>query len=605
MHDKIQFIAQHYASLLLFGIAFWGLGHAMVAACTRQRLADPWLHHALCLTLGMGLATMAFQWMAAGGGLRRGNINVVLITGCLLALGQAIRAYRRRDDRPAARVPWETFLYVLLPLLLALPTVFEALRPPYRGDELMYQLPNARQWAQTGTLSVNEWLRYPWAAHSQGVLYAAGYIVRGDIFPHVLHSLAGWLTALMVFRCALQPFGCLAACLSSSAWLLLTHNQYDSAYVDMAVSVFVFAAFIACLHWTEARDDRGWLLLSGFLLGCSAAVKYHALGFVPFFLIAILLSSRSLASAVQWLAAAAPPCIYWYARNAWMTGDPFNPLGGRVFGFHDWNLGDLRYQLLDLKWNANWPAWYLWPAALALCLPGTWKSAATRCMVAFGVYGFAVWWATSHYDRYLMPTYPVLAVLSAGAFVTVGRLVMRSGPVRARMLPAIAVGILIGLQWPHTAQGLQRAWSDMAFQPAARERFLRMHVQSYGLSEALRGKDLGKVYQYGMDSGIYYFPNPVYGDHFGPWRYREVGLAEPNPWLAGLDDRPAQSRGVDPVDRSAAGIAAKLASGGFKTLLLQRQLVPAFEAKPDFGRHFAEIAEGNGDKAYAIRSTSP
>ena len=581
MHDKIHFIAEHYASLLLFCIAFWGLGSAVVAACSRTPLPDPWLHHALSLTLGMGLATMACVWMAAAGSLRRGNINVLLAVGCLLAVWQCVRACRDRTVGARARMPWQTWFYALLPLLLAIPSLTEILRPPYRGDELMYQLPHARQWAATGSLSVNEWLRYPWAAHSQAVLYAAGYIVRGEVFPHLLHSLAGWLTAFMVFRCALPLYGMLAASLASSAWLVLTRQQYDSAYVDMAVSVFVFASCVSCLRWIDRREDRGWLIVSGLLLGCAAAAKYHALGFVPFFVAAIVLSSRSWVHTVQWLAAAALPCCYWYVRNAWMTGDPFNPLGGRVFGFSDWDAGDLAYQMLDLKWNANWPAWYLWPAALMLFLPATWKTTAGRFLASFGAFGFAVWWATSHYDRYLMPSYPVLAILSAGAFVTVGSLVFKPG---TRMTRAVHGAVLVALaawQWPHTLYNVRSGWHDVALQPAEHERFLRENVRSYALAKALEGKALGKVYKFGLDSGVYYFANPVYGDHFGPWRYRDVGLD----------------------DRSAGDIATKFVAGGFTTLLLERNLVKILEAKPDFSQHFAEIAQADGDKAYAIRTT--
>lgn len=44
----------------------------------------------------------------------------------------------------------------------ARPTLFAPLGPPISWDELMYHLPQARQWALSGQLSVNEWLRYPW-----------------------------------------------------------------------------------------------------------------------------------------------------------------------------------------------------------------------------------------------------------------------------------------------------------------------------------------------------------------------------------------------------------------------------------------------------------
>ena len=43
------------------------------------------------------------------------------------------------------------------------------------------------------------------------------------------------------------------------------------------------------------------------------------------------------------------PCIYWYARNAVMTGDPFNPIGARLFGFTNWNAADYKHQFDDVR----------------------------------------------------------------------------------------------------------------------------------------------------------------------------------------------------------------------------------------------------------------
>ena len=591
MNDKLVFAAQQYTSLLVFAIAFWGLGRTALACCnTRAYPVDRWLLQGLAIVLGLGLATVALQSIAAAGLLRRSSINLLLALGWALALLQLARSVRHGPataaTAAAAAQPLQVWPYALVPLALVVPLAVSALHPPYRWDELMYHLPHAREWAATGRLQINEWLRYPYAPANLGLLYAAGLIIRGDVFTHLLHALTGAMVALLVFRLALHHGGRLAACLAASFWILLTRDEFAAAHVDMGVSAFVFGGLIAHLQWERHRADRAWLVLSGLLLGCAAGSKYQALGLLPFFFGCIAIQPHRVRNLLLWSVSLAIPCIYWYARNFLLTGDPFNPLGGSVFGYGNWSAADMRYQLFDLKNAANWPEWFLWPAALAPLSAALRRNPAALRLQIFAAFGFVVWLVTSHYDRYLMPVFPVLSVLSAVVMVqtlqwVTGRLpsVMSetaSSP-RARraggVLVAVAVSVLSVNWWINT---VPKQWRNVAANEAERNQILMGSVTSYGLGQTIQHQQLGRTYQWGLEGAIYYLPNPVYGDHFGPWRYRDMD---------GL---------------SARQLAEKLTSQHFETLLVHRATVPGLEAKPEFTRYFTPIAESNGDKAYKV-----
>ncbi|WP_084153716.1 ArnT family glycosyltransferase [Simplicispira psychrophila] len=585
MSVKTAFALQHYASLALFAVVFWGLGKTVVTYTVRHISEDFWLNSTIAIAIGMAIFSVALQWMAIGGLLQRSYINVIFFIGLILAIYQIYVYFFSSLPKPQGpKLSVQDRLWALPPLILLAPTAVAALHLPYKWDELMYHLPHAQQWAQTGHLQVNAWLRYPWAPYNINILYAAGLIIRGDIFTHLLHALAGWLVTLTVYRVGLLHFGRATACISALIWIQLTHKEYDSSLVDMGVSLFICMAVVTYLNWLARREDRGWLLLSGFLLGMAIGSKYQALGFLPLFFIHLILSSKDKKIIFTWLIALAIPCIYWYARNFISTGDPFNPLGGKIFGFSEWNAGDLEYQLYDLKRSANWPRWTLWPAVLAPFLRMRWSDFNFRFMVIFGLYAFVVWLLTSHYDRYLMPAYPIIAILSAGVVVfSVKKLffiikldALKSPLIRIKYLNTIIIIFAFIIFSIPVEKEIKHKWAEVSLSEADGANILRHKVQGYALIEKIRGKIFPKVYQWGLENNIYYLQQPIYGDHFGPWRYRDLN------------------------DLTSAQLWRHFKSQDFSTLLVHANTVPGLETKPEFFQYFSVIAEGHGSKAYSI-----
>jgi hypothetical protein len=364
---------------------------------------------------------------------------------------------------------------------------------------------------------------------------------------------------------------------------MLGLGDYSSAYIDNGVALFILAACAALWRWREAPDA---LVLAAFFLGLAAGAKYQALMALPPLGVFVLWRERRARVLATALLCFLLPCGYWYARNALLTGDPFNPVGGRVFGFTNWNLDDYRVQFQDLRGRAGWPPPMLWPV-LAAPFGKRWQhSAALRAATVFCACSLLIWAVTSRYPRYLSFAYPLLALTAAAGWLTlfdgVAAAWRKTFPQRGRGIaldrarrwlvaaPMIAAAVV--------AFGMTARRAQMiAVTPAQRDAVLRQRVPGYAVMNELREHATGRVYQIGLESAIYYGPRPVWGDVFGPWRY------------------------ADFIRLAPAELARKLWAEGFEILAVSLPTARDLEARPGFADHFIPMYAEDGAKAYRIR----
>jgi hypothetical protein len=507
--------------------------------------------------------------------------------------------------------------------LVALPALVAPLAPPIAFDELMYHLPYARQVAQQGALGIHEWLRYPWFPYNYNLLYAAALQLGDDVLPHFLNALAGALSVAMVYRLGMLHASRLTACIGAAIWLGL--GDYSNALIDMGVALFVLSACVALWWWREAVPglpgpagapsapaDGGlrWLGVAAFCLGVAAGSKYQALTFLPLVALFVVRHERGPKAWVLVFACFLLPCVYWYARNAVMTGDPFNPIGARVFGFTDWTPADYVQQVADVRVHAALPNALLWAVFFAP-FSVLWKrSAAVRAAGWFCLYSVAVWVVTSRYPRYLTASYPLLAAIAAlgwqvlfgwaasgvrrllgrgrkagadGSAATsaatgaMSRDTARAGARTGDWVLVLLLAVMAAVSVRQTAEKV----AMISLTPEAREAVLRRHVPGYAVMDYLRRNATGRVYQIALNEAIYYGPNPIWGDTLGPWRYTDFGA------LSGGD------------------LARKLGGLGFTAVVLPNSVVPVFSARADFDRYFAVQYEKDGSRVYRILPAAP
>lgn len=599
------FAAAHYAALAVFVLACWGFGRALMARLAPPPRRDAWLEAAMAATLGVGLFICAFQVLAILGAFKVGATVALIVAGVGAAALQLPPWWRavRASAAPAAAWTRADRIAAIALALVALPALVAPLAPPAAFDELMYHLPYARQVAQQGSLGIHEWLRYPWFPYNYNLLYAAALQVGDDVLPHFLNALAGLLSAVMVLRLGMQHTNRLTALIGTAIWVGI--GDYSNALIDMGVALFVLGACVALWWWRESQPVHGgtrWLGLAAFCLGVAAGSKYQALTFLPLVALFVVWHERRPKAWALALLCFLVPCVYWYARNALMTGDPFNPIGARVFGFTDWIPADYVQQVADVRDHAARPNALIWAVFLAPFSLWWKRSAAVRAAGWFCFYSVAVWLVTSRYPRYLTASFPLLALMAAigwqALFGWIAAGVRRLfGPrggtmaaaVDAPAAPAGRLGLagdwlVVLLVAALAAVSLKQTAAKVAMispTPETREAFLRQHVPGYAAMDYLRRHADGRVYQIALNEAIYYGPNPIWGDTLGPWRYRDFLLLPPG------------------------DMAAKLAERGFTAIVMPTSMVPTLATRSGFDQHFALLYEKDGGRAYRILSTAP
>jgi hypothetical protein len=425
-------------------------------------------------------------------------------------------------------------------------------------------------------LEVSEWLRYPWFPYNYNLLYAAALVFGNDILPHLIHSSSGWLVAVLLYRFGRPRFDRSVALLAALTWLLLVRTQFGNAYVDMGLALFAWFGFVCFVEWWERREI-GWLALAAFGMGLAVGTKYQALTLLPFFAGALLIARPSPRQFGVAALAFGLPCLYWYARNALMTGDPVAPLGGKVFGFSDWNLADYQAQFEDLRRVAALPSKLVWPSLFG-CALAAWRARGPiRLVAAYAAYLVLAWAASSRYPRYLIPAYPVLALFSVTftleVLSTAGRYLSVT---RDRLMLVMAVVLLAGAVGSSVVT-LRRTWPSVASSREARELFLAERVTGYRMWSYLREHPAGRIYQFELEDGIYYAPQPIWGDVFGPWRYADYAAL------------------------GAPGLRSRLSREGFDSLLVHVLRGRSVLDKPGFSREFLLVHQEGDVQLFSIR----
>jgi hypothetical protein len=524
MINKIQFAIFNYSLLALFACSCFGLGVWVVRSIRSFSTLDKMFAVVLTIGLGLGVHILSLQILGALGLLTKSYIAGLLSLGMIGFAFNLFVRLRHSDQIVIPVVAKQHWFFHALLCVLAIELFAKPLRPAIGWDELMYHLPHAREWASAGKLTINEWLRYPLFPYNFNLLYAEGLIFGNETFPHMVHAFAGCLVALGIYRLALIYFDGVIASITAFLFVILALGQFGTAYIDLGLSLFIFLGISSLFFWYEKKDN-GYIYVAMFLLGVAAGIKYQALIFTPFFAIVILLRERRPTRLLLMLALFLLPCIYWYVRNYFISGDPFHPLGAKLFGYWGWNAKDMEAQFADIKRVADWPNWCVWPAIGAIFMRSKMNYLPFRAALLISIYSFFVWMFTSHYSRYLLPAYPFIALLSAVVLRSMyQRLVLEGGESSEKsrkkfMLENGLASLILGLLLILVIPSFGKHWKKVQVGSSERSAYLRNEIASFEIGEFLQSHPEYRLVQLGLESDLYYLPPNTIGDVFGPGRY--------------------------------------------------------------------------------------
>ena len=286
---------------------------------------------------------------------------------------------------------------------------------PHRWDDMMYHLPHARAWFESGEIFANTNFRYP-------------------LFPLAPSALTAWWmstgTALIGKWANMLCFASVAFLLYqvmrkyAPAWLSLVvlvawgeaPESYvvGSGFVDIPLTAMITASVFFSIKFRESNLLSD-LLYSAFFAGTALSIKYQA----ALYLFVPCLWSFALAGSFRraslYIFALFAPCIGWYVRAYLVSGDPVHPFGAEIFGYWVWNAADMQGQFNDLTKVKEWPPFFIF---LGLSVVVYWPrlDQKTRLALCLGWIWVAEWILISGYPRYLTPAYPLLLFLT-GVFI--------------------------------------------------------------------------------------------------------------------------------------------------------------------------------------------
>jgi len=303
---------------------------------------------------------------------------------------------------------------------------------------------------------------------------------------------------------------------------------------------------------------------------------------VPLFAAALIFYERKPKTLLYVAVCFLAPCVYWYARNLILTGDPLNPIGGRIFGFSNWNADDYALQFEDLKNRSAWPGFVLWAALVVPFLSTFRNTQSMRHAMVFAAYSVVIWIVTSHYPRYLMPAFPVLALLAASGWHWLGlqgqnaiRGVSKMWTPGPRLASTGGFSLVVIVCFASSFH-IATSWRKIAPTDSIRNEILENKIAGYQMLSDLKIHPVGRIYQFGIGEFKYYAPNPIWGDYFGPWRYSDFAPLEP------------------------AQLARSLKTHDFGHMLVHAGLFPEIASRPGFNDYFKEIRSDGAVKLYRI-----
>ncbi len=507
--------------------------------------------------VGLGLGLLAYVTLALGevGVLRRPVLLAVLAAGMVFGWRELVaaaagvpRGLRRwRALRPSRS---EQAVIVLGIGLLAC-EVLMVFAPPVGGDQTKYQLVYPRLFADAHRLVATPWSFWGYLQYLMNMLFAAAFVLRGDVLARLVNVLYGGLLTLGVFVLGRRAFSRQTGVWAAALFLTmpLTATLMIRAWVEFTLTFYVVAATIALLAWRRS-DAHAWLALAALMAGFAAGTKIigllvpAALGIVVLVHVLRVASWRAaVASTIGFglvAAVVASPC---YLRNAVDTGNPIFPFGYGVFGGHNWSAESARgldayydayrereaakrhghayasvWQAVRFPWDVTMApqsfeevgrsAYDIGPFLLAfvpglLLLPRRsegWVLAGIA--VAYGAPVVFGMWA---HPRYVHPALALL--LPVG--VAVLRRLRAFGPWAARAVTAV-LAMTVLAQTALSVRVIAPLWGDsarVAFGRTTRDAFLRRNERRYDLALLVQARvpPGGNLLVLGMIPHPYYY----------------------------------------------------------------------------------------------------
>ncbi len=537
------FLAEHLLALAVLAATAWAAGSLAGFLSPRTlswRGRDDWAER-LAVPAALGLAVLGhLGFLLATLGLLRPGILITAIAAIHAAAIPLWRSafadfslsYARRIDSGGAP------LRRLAAGLLALGPLFVlAVYPPTAFDEILYHLPFARAFAESGALPLTPALRFPVFPALAEVIFAEILLLADDVVPHFVALLAIVATAGLLVAWGRRAFTPKVGWIAAALYLGNPIVVYltGTAYVEPLLALFVTGALFSAWIFRHT-GERPWLLAAAAFAGSAAGVKYLGLFFAAAVFADLLFHGRKptplyRSAPVLFALIAFMALAPTHARIVSHTGNPLFPYLPGIFGSTSWDpialkpLGehlstDTVVRFVRLPWDVVFhrsavgrqpPFSPFYLLGLPLLIVGAVRDPRIRRLLAIPFAWAVVFLLLPRDSRYLVPILPPLSLALAWVIVELGKLERRvwlAAVCALAFLPGwLYAGYRIGKQGPPPATAQQR---DLYL------------ARALPLYPAIRHLDrISTVaYAYNAERMKYYYRGELYGDWIGPSRFR-------------------------------------------------------------------------------------
>ena len=225
-------------------------------------------------------------------------------------------------------------------VLVVLCIVLLSLVPPVSKDELVHHLAVPKLYLKHGGMVEIPFMDFSYYPMNVDLLYLLPLYFGNDIVPKFIHFTFALLTAWLIFQYLRRRTSNTAALFGVVFFLSIpvVVKLSITAYVDLGLIFFSFAALILLLKWRETRFKPRYLILSALMTGLAMGVKYNGLlVWAILTLLVPILYARGLKSkAPGFLRPAGLGAVFclvalllfspWAVRNYHWTKNPVYPL---------------------------------------------------------------------------------------------------------------------------------------------------------------------------------------------------------------------------------------------------------------------------------------
>ncbi|MGQ0542186.1 MAG: ArnT family glycosyltransferase [Blastocatellia bacterium] len=558
--------------------AWFGVGNFVSSFIKTAKSVDHSHILELAMKTAVGAAIWSLTWFFLGiaGAYNSTAALIATVAGLLFT---ALSFRRVRAAKEESRVPEKpsSFDRGLL-LLIAVPVVLAfiaSLAPPTAKDTLLYHFAVPKAFIAQGSNAFIEgniasYLALGTEMHSVWAMLLGGFVGprTGEaaagatiwmFFPLLLAAIFGWAREIGISR-RWALIGALMVAAVPTAY-----HVAASAYIDLALALFVTLAIYALTRWWRTLENE-WLIYVAIFLGAALSAKLTTVFVIAAFALVILLRVRKakdsepdnliriLVGGFAALVLAGLIASPWYMRTWQQTDSPVFPFymsiwpgeaagwdveRSNLFQAMNSQYGGFVKSPLDYllaPWNVSVraqpedPVYFdgVLGVAFLIGLPfliwALWKfDLPVEAKIGVGVAGviFLFWLFSSQQLRYLLPILPVLAIATVLAAEAISnKLVGFRSIAQVSLVSAAAAGILVGAAW-----FLQKAPLRVVLGGESRNQYLTRNLDHYPYYQTLNADTPAdaKVWLINMRRDTYNLDRPYFSDYlFEDWTLRHM-----------------------------------------------------------------------------------